>query len=121
MVLEDIRGKSVPAIEVFGLSINALVSHLTDILDKQGTGMDKSEIQWVLTVPAIWTDAAKQFMRKSAVNVSSDEKTQFKYQHLDRHTSCLCCNLQNCTLKYYFSHTFPLFECAINLRYTKNL
>ncbi|XP_076111559.1 heat shock 70 kDa protein 12A-like [Mytilus galloprovincialis] len=75
MVLEDIRGKSVPAIEVFGLSIKALVSHLTDILDKQGTGMDKSEIQWVLTVPAIWTDAAKQFMRKSAVNAGIPEES----------------------------------------------
>ncbi|VDI52483.1 Hypothetical predicted protein [Mytilus galloprovincialis] len=73
MVLEDIRGKSVPAIEVFGLSIKALVTHLTDILDKQGTGMDKSEIQWVLTVPAIWTDAAKQFMRKSAVKAGIPE------------------------------------------------
>lgn len=85
MVLEDIRGKSVPAIEVFGLSIKALVTHLTDILDKQGTGMDKSEIQWVLTVPAIWTDAAKQFMRKSAVKVSSVDKTQSKYWYLKRH------------------------------------
>lgn len=70
MVLEDISGKSVPAIEVFGLSIKSLVNHLTDLLDKQGTGMDNSEIQWVLTVPAIWTDAAKQIMRKSAVKVS---------------------------------------------------
>ncbi|XP_063447377.1 heat shock 70 kDa protein 12A-like [Mytilus trossulus] len=73
MVLEDISGKSVPAIDVFGLSIKALVTHLTDILDKQGTGMDKSEIQWVLTVPAIWTDAAKQFMRKSAANAGIPE------------------------------------------------
>lgn len=84
MVLEDISGKAVPAIDVFGLSIKALVTHLTDILDKQGTGMDKSEIQWVLTVPAIWTDAAKQFMRKSAVKVSIlysllRTKIQFKF------------------------------------------
>ncbi|XP_071125270.1 heat shock 70 kDa protein 12A-like [Mytilus edulis] len=73
MLLEDISGKSVPAIDVFGLSIKALVTHLTDLLDKQGTGMDNSEIQWVLTVPAIWTDAAKQLMRKSAVRAGIPE------------------------------------------------
>ena len=28
-----------------------------------------SDIQWVLTVPAIWTPAAKQFMREAAYEV----------------------------------------------------
>lgn len=27
------------------------------------------DIQWVLTVPAIWTPGAKQFMRKAATKV----------------------------------------------------
>ena len=27
------------------------------------------DINWVLTVPAIWSDAAKQFMREAAVEV----------------------------------------------------
>jgi hypothetical protein len=27
------------------------------------------EIKWVLTVPAIWSDPAKEFMRKSAEKV----------------------------------------------------
>jgi len=27
------------------------------------------DIQWVLTVPAIWTPAAKQFMREAAYEV----------------------------------------------------
>ena len=38
-------------------------------LDKRGTGVQMEEIKWVLTVPAIWTDSAKQFMRKSAEKV----------------------------------------------------
>ncbi|CAG2199385.1 unnamed protein product [Mytilus edulis] len=37
-----------------------------ETLDKRGIGMRVKDIRWVLTVPAIWTDAAKQFMRKSA-------------------------------------------------------
>lgn len=31
--------------------------------------IEKRDIFWVLTVPAIWDDAAKQFMREAAVNV----------------------------------------------------
>lgn len=66
MVLEDITGKPVPAIDIFSLSIHALVKHLMGLLHTQGTGLDIHEIRWVLTVPAIWSDAAKSFMRKSA-------------------------------------------------------
>jgi len=29
-------------------------------------GFQPDEIHWVLTVPAIWNDAAKQFMREAA-------------------------------------------------------
>lgn len=70
MVLEDITGKPVPAIDVFALSIKALVQHLMDALETRGTGVKPNDIQWVLTVPAIWTDNSKQFMRKSAEKVS---------------------------------------------------
>ncbi|XP_076084466.1 heat shock 70 kDa protein 12A-like [Mytilus galloprovincialis] len=66
MMLEDITGKAVKAIDVFALSIEALKNHLIAALETQGTGVKPSEIRWVLTVPAIWTDNAKQFMRKSA-------------------------------------------------------
>lgn len=66
MTLEDLSGKPVAAIHVFGLSIKALVDHLMDMVKTQGSSLKMNEIQWVLTVPAIWTDSAKQFMRKSA-------------------------------------------------------
>ncbi|XP_071141897.1 heat shock 70 kDa protein 12B-like [Mytilus edulis] len=76
MVLEDITGKKVPAIDVFSLSIKALVKHLMDSLETRGTGVIPNDIQWVLTVPAIWTDNSKQFMRKSA------EKAGIQKDHL---------------------------------------
>lgn len=69
MVLEDITGKPVPAIDVFALSIKALVNHLMDVLETRGTGVQSNEIKWILTVPAIWTDNSKQFMRESAEKV----------------------------------------------------
>ena len=32
--------------------------------------IDETTIQWVLTVPAIWDDSSKQFMRDAAEKVS---------------------------------------------------
>lgn len=70
-MIEDITGKSALAIDVFALSIQALKDHLMETLDKRGIKMTVKDIRWVLTVPAIWTDAAKQFMRKSAEKVNA--------------------------------------------------
>jgi hypothetical protein len=36
---------------------------------KQGLQFEMDDIAWVLTVPAIWDDAAKQFMRLAATEV----------------------------------------------------
>lgn len=69
MPLEDITGRTLPAIDVFSASITALKDHLLAELEKQGTGLKADEIKWVLTVPAIWSDSAKQFMRASAEKV----------------------------------------------------
>jgi hypothetical protein len=49
--------------------MKALVDHLMKMLTKQGTNVLNDEVQWILTVPAIWTDTAKQFMRTSAEKV----------------------------------------------------
>jgi hypothetical protein len=57
MVLEDITGKALSAVDVLTLSIKALVDHLLGMLKKQGNIFD--EVQWILTVPAIWIDTAK--------------------------------------------------------------
>ncbi|XP_063447416.1 heat shock 70 kDa protein 12A-like [Mytilus trossulus] len=69
LILEDITGKPMPTIDVFALSIHALKKHLMLYLTKQGTEVELKDIRWVLSVPAIWTDISKQFMRESAVKV----------------------------------------------------
>lgn len=69
MKIKDAGGKLLPAIKVFSLSIKALRDHLLDMLDTRGTTMTSDEVLWVLTVPAIWTDSAKMFMRKAAIKV----------------------------------------------------
>jgi len=69
MVLEDITGKTLSAVDVFTLSIKALVDHLLSMQKKLEKIVHNDEVQWILTVPAIWTDTAKQFMRTSAEKV----------------------------------------------------
>jgi hypothetical protein len=69
--IQDITGKSLSANVVFSLSIKYLKDDLIEnlkssLLDKV---IQESDIHWVLTVPAIWNDAAKQFMRSAAEKV----------------------------------------------------
>ncbi|CAG2195876.1 unnamed protein product [Mytilus edulis] len=65
MVLEDVRGQPLPAIDVFSLSSKALKDHLKSTVEIKNIELDDRKTKWVLTVPAIWTDTAKQFMRKT--------------------------------------------------------
>lgn len=67
LTLEDDQGRALPAMKVISESIDYLRKHLMKELDKTGQAIRPTEITWVLTVPAIWSDAAKQFMREAAV------------------------------------------------------
>ncbi|XP_055997206.1 heat shock 70 kDa protein 12A-like isoform X2 [Ostrea edulis] len=64
--IPDISGKPWPAKDVFMQSIKALKDHLMERLTLQGFNITIREIRWVLTVPAIWSDSAKKFMRRCA-------------------------------------------------------
>lgn len=62
------NGKQIDAMIVFSLSIKYMKDEAIKTI-RQRTGddsCDAKDIQWVLTVPAIWTPAAKQFMREAA-------------------------------------------------------
>lgn len=67
LMIADVMGKRFRVIDVFSLSIAALVD---DMMKSSGStvsgGICKDDIHWVLTVPAIWSDGAKQFMREAA-------------------------------------------------------
>ena len=67
LMIEDEMGKMFPAIKVFSMCIAALVDDMVNAGGKTvAGGLVKSDVHWVLTVPAIWSDAAKQFMREAA-------------------------------------------------------
>lgn len=62
-----------PAIDVFGKSIKHFKDHFIDALLTRNYNMayEKNDVTWVLTVPAIWDEPAKQFMQEAAEKVSS--------------------------------------------------
>ena len=72
-VLKAANGRSGKAKTVFARSINFLKDEAIKVIC-QRTGDDHfsaDDVQWVLTVPAIWTPRAKQFMREAAYEVTS--------------------------------------------------
>lgn len=70
--LTDDQGQQMLAIDVFSKSIaylkRTLLKHITDAVKD----FRESDVHWVITVPAIWDDSAKQFMREAANNAGID-------------------------------------------------
>ncbi|XP_060607112.1 heat shock 70 kDa protein 12B-like [Ruditapes philippinarum] len=60
------NGQKMDALTVFSLSIEYLKNHLLGMLNCSSLGVEEHDITWVITVPAIWNDSAKKFMRKAA-------------------------------------------------------
>ncbi|KAH3831105.1 heat shock 70 kDa protein 12A-like [Dreissena polymorpha] len=65
MQIQDDKGKALPAIDVFGKVIWYLKDHLMKAMKKKNN-VENKDIHWIITVPAIWTDSSKQFMREAA-------------------------------------------------------
>lgn len=57
------------AMRVFSSAIGYLKDHMLTMCKNRLSDIEQSDIMWVLTVPAIWTDSAKQFMREAAEKV----------------------------------------------------
>lgn len=68
--MQDVSTRNVPALLVFSMSLKYLKDALVSTLTERGTGVDMGDIKFILTIPAIWTDSAKQFMREASVMVS---------------------------------------------------
>ena len=67
-MIEAANGKKLPALDVFAKSLIYLKQEITGWLDKQ-IALPIRQIQWILTVPAIWSPGAKQMMREAAIQV----------------------------------------------------
>ncbi|XP_060582170.1 heat shock 70 kDa protein 12B-like isoform X2 [Ruditapes philippinarum] len=75
MTLEDAMNRSLRAMDVFAMGIKFLKDVLLGMLCNKHTGnISLDDIHWVLTVPAIWTDGSKQFMREAAIMTGIQSK-----------------------------------------------
>ena len=64
-------GREVEALNIFSYGLAYFKDHaLAEISEQTGMRVTSDIIKWVVTVPAIWKPAAKQFMRQAAYNVS---------------------------------------------------
>lgn len=70
MLLTDESGKTMNAKTVFTSAIKFIRDFALEVISKRGVQYSsENEINWIITVPAIWSNKAKQFMRESAVAV----------------------------------------------------
>nr|XP_022291093.1 heat shock 70 kDa protein 12A-like isoform X2 [Crassostrea virginica] len=64
----DVSGKRMKAMDIFSISIKHLKDGMLNELNKRVIStILATDIDFVLTVPAIWGDAAKMFMREAAI------------------------------------------------------
>lgn len=60
------------ALDVFSICIMHLKENLLTKMNKRfAVDVSEKDVQYVLTVPGIWGNAAKMFMRKAAAQVRS--------------------------------------------------
>lgn len=74
----DITGETIEAAIVFEYSIRYLLKCLHHQINRNYVGINSEDIAFVVTVPAIWGDKAKMFMREAAIKVLFKNKFQYK-------------------------------------------
>ena len=68
--IEDISGKPMKALDVFSISmIYMKQTLLKKVNERTAHCIYEKDIEFVLTVPAIWGDLGKLFMQEAAVQV----------------------------------------------------
>jgi len=66
--LEDEHSKTIKAIKVFIITLKELKNEILQKLNEMrgGSLITTNEVLWMITIPAIWTDEARQFMSEAA-------------------------------------------------------
>ncbi|XP_052218752.1 heat shock 70 kDa protein 12B-like isoform X3 [Dreissena polymorpha] len=94
--VEDLEGKTFPAKPLFTMSLKYLQQHLLDALSMSKIGTRETDIRYIITVPAIWGIAAKQFMREAAIEAGIDG-ARLKLA-LEPEAAAVCCEALGHTL-----------------------
>lgn len=73
MKIKDTTGKPFSLRTVFKESISFFKEHALEAITRKTTVIS-SDVLWVLTIPAIWSEPAKKFMEKAAEKVHVTKK-----------------------------------------------
>jgi len=57
---------------------------MTELVKKEKSDYDEL-IAWVITIPAIWNEPAKQFMREAAIEVNNKIERSIKLLYISRY------------------------------------
>ncbi|KAL7975909.1 hypothetical protein Chor_011824 [Crotalus horridus] len=85
--LGAVNGKKVPALEVFAHALRFFRQQAVQELKDQCPALPVADaIRWVITVPAIWKQPAKQFMREAAYLVRAGQGWSREQLRRSRHS-----------------------------------
>lgn len=69
-MIESANGNCLPAVDVFAMALKFLRDKAVEQINREESShLPNKKIQWIITVPTIWTDVAKDVMRKAATKV----------------------------------------------------
>lgn len=83
-MMKDVNGHKLESLMVVSECLKFLKDDFLKTLLENVNFVEMKDIHWVLTVPAIWSDQAKQFMRQAANQVNLN--THSVLYVLDMHT-----------------------------------
>lgn len=90
MTIKDITGKKeMKAVDVFAYCIENIKDSIFGKAKEKVTDLQEYDVHWVLTVPAIWNEAARQFMLEAAEKAGIDQERLTLA--LEPEAAALCC------------------------------
>lgn len=87
MVLKEMGGKTMKAMLVFAFCIEYIKDRVLERLHQATDSLNDDDVRWVLTVPAIWSDQARQFMIEAAAKVTAIVQN-YKFTYMNRSIFC---------------------------------
>lgn len=77
MKVSTIDGKQMSCLTVIAACIEHIKEKTLERIKDANEDFDENDIHWVLTVPAIWSEQARQFMIKAAAKVGNIHISSF--------------------------------------------
>lgn len=95
MTVTATTGELAPAIKIFAAAFRSIHKSVFDKLTQSSNGrIRSSDLVWIITVPTLWSEGAKQLMRKSAkLGFPDTADSQIKIAR-EPEAAALCCRAQ---------------------------